>query len=209
MDASHLGHCRSLLAVDDAVQTILNALGSRLSNTLIVFASDNGIEFGEHRWPNKKVAYEESIRIPIIVRDDAIPASVGRVDPHLVLNLDFAPTFAAAGGVAAPGAEGQSFLPLLSGTQTSWRTDFLVEHWEPNNGRLRGYVPPYCGVRNEDTLYVKYQDGEQELYDLNGLHPDPYELENQASNSDYGTELAQLHQRMVQLCSPPPPGYIP
>ncbi len=203
IDLSHLNHCKSLLSVDDAVQTIVNALqnSGRLSNTMIVFASDNGIEFGEHRWPNKKVAYEESIRIPIIVRDDAIAGSAGRVDNHLVMNIDFAPTFAALAGVSAPGADGQSFLPLLSGTATSWRTDFLLEHWEPNNGRTLGYVPPYCGVHTEDAVYVEYQDGEQELYDLTN---DPYELQNQANNPAYSGEVAQMHARMVQLCNPPP-----
>jgi arylsulfatase A-like enzyme len=208
MDKNHLNHCKSLLGVDDAVGTIIQALQSagRLDNTLIVFASDNGIEFGEHRWPNKKVAYEESTRIPIIVRDDAIPGSAGRVDKHLVLNLDFAPTFAAAGGATAPGAEGTSFLPLLDGSETSWRSDFLVEHWQPQNGKLRGYVPPYCGLRTEDAMYVEYQDHERELYLLNS---DPYELNNQASNPTYASQVAQLQNRMAQLCSPPPPDFVP
>ena len=114
-DRIHLRHCRSLLGVDDAVKDILGALQDtgRLSNTLILFASDNGLHFGEHRLISKKVPYEESIRIPVVIRYDPVTDLTARTDDRLVLNLDFAPTFAAAGGVAAPGAEGRNMLPLL------------------------------------------------------------------------------------------------
>ena len=75
-----------------------------------------------------------------------------RTDGHLVLNLDFAQTFAAAAGVAAPGAEGRSLLPLLTGGNVPWRSDFLIEHWEPPS--TPGWVPAYCAVRTTRYLYA-------------------------------------------------------
>jgi arylsulfatase A-like enzyme len=169
---------------------------------MIVFASDNGIGFGENRWVDKKVPYESSIRVPTVVRYDPITQQTARTDNHFLLNVDFAPTFAALAGVSAPGAEGANFLPLLGGNSSGWRTDFLIEHANAKTGP----VPAYCGVRNQQYLYVKYQTGEQELYDLQN---DPYELQNQASNPAYSSVRSTLYARMVQLCTPPPPGFTP
>jgi arylsulfatase A-like enzyme len=205
-DRIHLRHCRSLLGVDDAVKDILGALEDtgRLSDTLILFASDNGLHFGEHRLISKKVPYEESIRIPVVIRYDPVTDLTARTDARMVLNLDFAPTFAAAGGVAAPGAEGRNMLPLLDGASTPWRKDFLIEHWEPPS--TPHWVPAYCAVRSTHDMYAEYITGEEELYDL---RKDPYELRNVASDAAYVTLKAKLHARMVKLCSPPPPGFTP
>ena len=92
----------SLLAVDRAVGTIVDALEQtgRLSNTLIVFTSDNGMLWGEHRWATKLVPYEESIHVPFIVRFDPMIGSP-REDEHLVVNIDLAPTFAELASVEA------------------------------------------------------------------------------------------------------------
>jgi N-acetylglucosamine-6-sulfatase len=205
-DALHLRQYQSLLAVDDAVGNILQSLQStgRLQDTLIVFASDNGLNFGEHRWLGKKVPYEESIRVPIIARYDAITQQTPVTETRQVLNLDFAPTFAAAAGVAAPGSEGRSFLPLLDDSASTWRTDFLIEHLDPKVVK----VPAYCAVRNERYLYVKYQTGEEELYDVTA---DPYELDNQAGNPSppFPAVKASMYSRLKELCRPPPPGYSP
>ncbi len=101
-----LKDCQSLLAVDDWVGHITDALQAtgRLDNSLIVFMSDNGYLFGEHRRTGKIVPYDESIRVPMVIRYDPVTAPLeGTTNPDLVLNLDIAPTFADAGGVAAPG----------------------------------------------------------------------------------------------------------
>jgi arylsulfatase A-like enzyme len=202
-DAFWLRQCQSLVSVDQAVGNIVSALSQakRLSNTLILFASDNGLAFGEHRWQGKIVPYEESIRIPIIVRYDPLIRQGGATNNDFVLNLDFAPTFAAAAGVNAPGAEGKSFLPLLDGSATSWRNDFLIEFAD---GPAR--VPGFCAVRNAQYLYAKYSTGEEELYPL---HSDPYETLNRAYKPAYAAARAEMYKRMLQLCSPPPPGYTP
>jgi arylsulfatase A-like enzyme len=196
---------QSLLAVDDAVNGILTALQDtgRLNNTLIMFASDNGLQFGEHRWLGKKVPYEESIRVPLIIRYDPITQQTASKDSAFALNLDYAPTFADLAGVPAPNVEGTSLMPLLTGTTPQgWRTDFLIEHEDTSNIE----VPAYCAVRNQQYIYVDYLTGEEELYDVQA---DPFELNNLASNSAYATIKNTMHQRLVQLCTPPPPGYTP
>ena len=93
-------------------------------------------------------------------------------------------------------------MPLLDGSASSWRSDFLIEHMDPKTVQ----VPAYCAVRNADEIYIKYQDGFEELYDL---RTDPNELTNVADDPTYAADKQLLYQRMVQLCQPPPPGYAP
>jgi arylsulfatase A-like enzyme len=187
----------SLLAVDRAVGAIVSALRDtgRLDDALIVFTSDNGFQWGEHGWVGKIVPYEESIRVPLVVRDDRV-IDKARMDQRMVLNLDLAPTFAAAAGVAAPASDGRNLLPLLAGTAQGWRTDFLIE-----DARY-SHVPSYCGVRTERYVYVVYETGEEELYDLTR---DPYQLQNEASDPARSGVRSMLRARLHELCSPPPP----
>ena len=173
VDAFRLDQYRSLLAVDRAVGRIADALAasSRLENTMIVFASDNGMLWGEHRWASKNVPYEESIRVPLVVRYDAMTAGAARTDEHLVLNIDLAPTFAGLAGTWLPNVDGLSLVPLLRSRSFGWRTDFLIEHL--NLGSVG--PPTFCAVRDERHKLVRYGNGERELYDL---HADPLELRN-------------------------------
>ena len=192
---------KSLLAVDDAVKAIVGALRDtdRLRNTMIVFASDNGFLWGEHRWGGKRVPYEESIRIPLAIRFDSVTID-SRKDSRLATTIDLAPTIAEAAGVAAPGAEGLSLMPALSGTDVAWRDDFLVEHLQGTNDP----VETYCAVRNHRYLYAVYQTGERELYDLT---LDPYQLTSVAADPEQSTTVASLDARLRELCVPPPPGF--
>src|SRR5207244_3694115 len=120
-DEARINQYRTLLAVDDAVRTILTALTQtgRLDNTLIVFASDNGYLWGEHRWPVKMVPYEESIRVPLVIRYDPLTPGAS-LDTHLVLNIDLTPTFAEVGAAALDRPDGQSLVQLLGGDGTDW-----------------------------------------------------------------------------------------
>jgi arylsulfatase A-like enzyme len=193
------------LAVDDAVRSIVKALEARhvLKTTMIVFASDNGVSWGEHSLAaaRKLVPYEESIRVPLVIRYDPLTHARRRDDGHLALNIDLAPTFAALAGRKMPGAEGRSLMPLLAGGRPAWRHDFLVEHLV---GRPQPDVPTYCAVRSERYKYVLYQTREEELYDL---QRDPYELDNRASNPALSALKARLRLRLAALCTPRPPGY--
>jgi arylsulfatase A-like enzyme len=167
---------------------------------MIVFMSDNGFLYGEHRLTGKQAPYEESIRVPMVIRYDPVTGgSPGRVDSRFALNIDLAPTFADVAGTSMPGAEGRSLLPLLSGSPSLWRNRFLVEH-------LHGHMPTYCAVRDEGFAYVRYATGDEELYDLAS---DPAELQNVAGDPGYGLTLSAERASLEQLCSPPPPGYEP
>jgi len=189
----------TLLAVDEVVQTILTALEEtgRLTDTLIVFTSDNGKGWGEHRWTQKQVAYEESIRVPFVVRYDAMGLAP-RTDPHLVANIDVAPTFDELAGLPTDGIDGQSLLTLLPQPGAAWRSDFLVEH-------LGGDKPPtFCAVRNEGFTYVDF-GAEAELYDL---ALDPYQLQNGVGDLAYAETLAGMRGSLRLLCQPPPPDFV-
>ena len=215
LDAFRRDQLASLLAVDDAVGAIVDALRDtdRLRNTLIVFTSDNGFAWGEHRFRGKRVPYEESIRVPFVVRYDALlrpggsgpaledpPPRGAGVDVRPVLNIDLAPTFAAAAGVPASPVDGQSLVPLLDGSATTWRRDFLVENLATTSSLL---VPTYCALRNEQYTYVQYVTGEEELYDLLA---DPYQLQNRATDPSLRTALVRARSRLSALCTPRPPG---
>lgn len=202
----------SLLAVDRAVGRIVEALAEtgRLENTMIVFTSDNGFSWGEHRWVGKLTPWEESIRVPLVVRFDPIIEGV-RSDSHLVLNVDLAPTFAQLGGIRARGAEGISLVPLLEGKQIGWRSAVAIEsmkvEWVTNLVATTkpGHeisIPGYCAVRTDRYKLVAYTSGELELYDL---ATDPFETRNRASDPSWDALVRRLEGRLQQLCDPPPP----
>lgn len=203
--AQRRAELRPLLAVDDAVGAIVNKLAAsgRLSNTVIFFLSDNGLMLGEHRYQGKSLPYEESIRVPMVIRFDPLTA-MPRRDGHLVTNIDVAPTVAALAGIATPPVDGMNIVPLLASTSAPWRQDFLVEHMKAGVNDPSG--PSFCAVRDTGGLYVKYQTGEQELYDLRA---DPYELNNVALDSAYASRRNAMYSRLKVLCSPPPPGFSP
>ena len=194
------GQLESLLAVDDAVGELLDALvdTGRLDETLVVFTSDNGYLWGEHRWQTKVVPYDESIRVPLVVRYDGVTPAAAR-SSRVVANIDLAPTFAAVGGVGAPGAEGRSFLSLLANPSAPWRPDVLVENRQSASAPQ---VPSYCVVRNATHTYVQYATGEEEIYDAAA---DPGQLQNLARNPAFRKSLVTFRQRTRTLCNPPPP----
>jgi arylsulfatase A-like enzyme len=201
IDAFRINQYRTLLAVDDAVNTILTALSDtgRVDNTMIVFASDNGLTWAEHRWQEGKIVpYEESIRIPLVIRYDPL-TSTPWTDIHLVANIDIASTFAGLAGTSGPGIEGLSLMPLVENTFLDWRDGFLIEH---EQGRDK--APSFCAVRTVQFEFTAYNTGEQELYDL---AMDPYQLTNVVSDPAYENTLAALRALDQQLCFPTPPGF--
>ncbi len=205
IDAFRQSQLESLMAVDDGVDAILDTLGAsgKLANTMVVFASDNGLLWGEHRLSNRKEsAYEESIRLPLMIRYDALLGGAGTTD-KLVGNVDLAPTFAALAGVAAPAAEGKSLLPLLAGGTPPWRTRLVIEHLQAKGG-ISAEVPTYCGVRSHQYKYVVYATHEEELYDLVA---DPAELVNRASDPALRPTKLGLRADVHRLCNPSPPGF--
>lgn len=191
----------SLQSVDRAVARLLDALEDtgRLDDALILFTSDNGLLWGEHGWLKKEVPYDEAIRVPLVVRADGIVGEGGRDDDRLVANIDLAPTIAEAAGVELPGADGRSLIPLLEGRPGPWRSALLIEHMRGANP-----IPTYCAVRTHRYLFVTYETGERELYDI-GV--DPLQLRNVAGSAP--ALQARLEAVLRRLCDPPPPGLLP
>ena len=124
---------QSMLAVDDMIGRLVDALrkNGELDNTYIFFTSDNGFHMGQHRLTTGKwTAYEEDIRVPLIVRGPGVPE--GRTLPHLVLNNDFAPTFADLAGAKTPYfVDGRSLVPLLTDDLPSRMTGGKPSSWRP------------------------------------------------------------------------------
>lgn len=221
LDRAYRRRVQSLQAVDEAIGSLYATLTltKQLNNTYIFFASDNGFMLGQHRLPgSKSVAYEESIRVPLIVRGPGIPAN--RTSSHLVGNTDLAPTFASLARAHIPSfVDGRSLLPLLRKSLPSldgWRQSYLLEHW-PESRSPRHYpaeqreltleeqyvrhpkaqvpIPEFHGIRTYDYSYVEYMSGERELYDLK---VDPYQLDNIAATADINL-LNQLSAKVNAL----------
>ena len=162
---------RALQAVDDGVARVIDTLErtGELANTLVVFTSDNGFMHGEHRAQAEKVLlYEESIRVPLLMRGPGIPRRFR--DPRPVANIDVVPTIADATGVTPSRVlDGRSLLDQLADRRAWWGRDILIE-----NGNGANNVPAYRAIRTNRFIYAEHQTtGEFELYDL---ETDPFQL---------------------------------
>lgn len=224
IDTQYRKRIQSLQAVDRSIGKLITTLknNGQLANTYIVFTSDNGFHLGQHRLPQgKQTAYEEDIHVPLIVRGPGVPAGTTRA--HITGNVDFAPTFAALGGAAAPAfVDGRSLVSLLGANPpllSTWRHNYLVEHWTQAGAEAAGAapqepadldqlvapaaaangIPEFHAVRTARYTYVELVTGEKELYDHN---VDPYELNNIATTASPGL-LASLHAKLLalQACS--------
>ncbi len=192
LDEHYRKRIQSLQSVDDLLENIVKTLKDTgtLADTYIVFTSDNGFHLGQHRLrEGKQTAYEEDIHVPLIIRGPGVPAR--HAVPHLALETDLAPTFAHWASVTPPGfVDGRSLDPLLGKRAPSlddWRQGVLIEHYpgpEPFMSKFekmlfeakdKPRLAPYKAVRANQYLYVQYESGERELYDL---RKDPDELHN-------------------------------
>jgi N-acetylglucosamine-6-sulfatase len=189
-----------LMAVDEGLGTILKALEAKgeLDHTIVVFTSDHGYWYGEHCLDlERRLAYEEAIRIPMLVRyPPAIKA--GTRPEQLVLSIDLASTLLDMAGIN-PGIQlqGKSWVPIFRGAVNDWRNSFLVEYYSDivfprivNMG--------YKAVRNQRYKYIHYTGlkGMNELYDLAN---DPYELHNIIDKPDMAKTLKEMKEELNHL----------
>lgn len=189
----------SLLAVDDAVAAIVKALqaAGELESTLLVFTSDNGFMHGEHRLPARKnYVYEPSVRVPLVLRGPGIPRGV-RLE-QLVGNIDLAPTILdAANATAGRRMDGRSLLPLAANPKLAWRSAILLERSGSSSRRRgEGRNPPFAAIRTPGYVYVEYESGERELYDLN---KDPHQLTSRHADPAFAKLRSELARRLAAL----------
>ncbi len=193
----------SLLSLDRSVGQIVDTLARRheLDRTVIVYTSDNGFLWGEHRLGGKLWPYEPSTNVPLIVRTPWKTAN-GTRNTKPVLNIDFASTISQLAGIAPPlPQDGTSFAPMLRGKVIPWRRAYIIEYLGKNKLR-RGGPPPYVALKTPDYLYVKYlYHGWQELYNL---RTDPWELRNVVAEPRYATTVTILRRQLHRLYTAPP-----
>ena len=189
---------RMITGVDRALARILSSLQENgfEDNTVIVFTSDNGYFLGERGLAGKWLIYEESIRVPLIVVDPNQPKERrGVTNDKIVLNTDIAPTLLELAGVQPPpGYEGESVMPLVTGREVEWRSDFLYEHRFDNKD-----IPKSQGVRGERWVYARFDEQEPIYEQLFDLQTDPEELHNLAEDPKFLAILQQQRRRCDEL----------
>jgi N-acetylglucosamine-6-sulfatase len=220
LNRQHADRLEVMRAIDDAVGAIVDALAARgvLNRTLVMFVSDNGYALGEHRRGGTKMdAYEESIRVPLVIREPGVRTQ--RSTKLTALNLDWGPTLADYAGTTLRDADGRSLRGIISGQiPKTWRKRFLIEHWFNLLHRpgplLVADLPDYRAIRTvsghafPNELYVEYTssnsappytDGtiiDREQYDL---ARDPYEVSSVHASSQHKQERRILSAELSQL----------
>ncbi len=189
-------YARTLVSVDENLGRLLGALeeSGQLGNTVIFWLADNGHFMAEHQFFSKMIMYEESIRIPLLVRDPRGKQRGVRRE-EFILNVDLAPTILEIAGVAAPREmEGRSFARMLSGGRIrGWRKSFLYEY---EDGTPSWGLPQLEGVRTADGWqYTRYPDWEQ-MYDI---YADPTQVRNLAQDPRYAGKKRQLMGELRRL----------
>lgn len=194
-------YCEALLAVDDSVGRVLGMLEKlgELEDTVILYLGDNGFLFGEHGLIDKRCAYEESVRIPMLMRYPKRISAGTRVK-KIVANIDVAPTLLEVAGVGESGLkmDGLSFWKLAQGQQeadASWREHLLYEYyWERNYPQ----TPTTHALIGEQYKYIRYHGvwDQDELYDTIA---DPNERQNLFNDPEHAERIARMNQTLFTL----------
>lgn len=200
-------YAETLMAVDESIGRVLDALKARgeLDSTLVVYMGDNGFAFGEHGLIDKRTAYEESMRVPLLARCPELFGGGRKVD-EVVANLDIMPTVLEACGVPAPaGIDGMSWLRLMRGERAGWRNELLYEYyWERNFPQ----TPTIHALRTGRYKYVRVH-GLWDLDELYDLREDPLESRNLILRPEYRKTAEELRARLWKLLEETGGMYIP
>lgn len=183
-------------SVDDNIGRFLDYLDKNglAENTIVVYTSDQGFFLGEHNFYDKRFMYEESLRMPFLIRWPK-QIKAGSVNKGMILNVDFAPTFLDAAGLKTPAdMQGRSFMPLLAGkTPKDWRTSMYYRYYHPGHHN----VAAHYGIRTMRYKLIYFHKLNQwEFYDL---QKDPIEMRNEYDNPSYAKTVASLKKEMYRL----------
>jgi N-acetylglucosamine-6-sulfatase len=190
-------YMETLLAVDEGLARIMDLLERRgeLDDTLIVYMGDNGFMFGEHGLIDKRAAYEESMRVPMLMRCPSLFPAGARIE-QVVANIDIAPTMLAAAGLAAPGGmAGANLLPLAKGGAVPWRKELVYEYyWERNFPQ----TPTVHALREDRYKYMHFH-GIWDLDELYDLAADPHENDNLLARPGHEDLAARMSAKLFRL----------
>ncbi len=185
-----------MLGVDESVGAVVKTLEKlgELENTVIIYMSDNGYLLGEHGLIDKRVMYEESIRIPAFLHWGE-KIKEGSVNNEFVLNIDIAPTILDIAGVEKPATmHGESFLPLALGEDVQWRKDFLYEYFVDH---MAVQTPTIYGLRTKQYSYMTYH-GVWDTYELYDMNKDPKQMNNLLGDVVYGQGYGNFVKHAVK-----------
>ena len=186
--------------MDENVGRLLTYLDANglAENTIVIYSSDQGFYLGEHGWYDKRWMYEESLRMPFLIRWP------GKIEPgtryaQLLQNIDYAPTFLEAAGAPVPEEiQGHSILPILENPESDdWRKYLYYHYYEhlTEHG-----VPRHEGVRGQRYKLINYYSNDG--FELIDLQTDPNEMRDVSEDPKYAdvlesmkSELARLRQR--------------
>jgi hypothetical protein len=203
-------YLRCVASIDENVGRALNYLDEEglSENTIVIYTSDQGFFLGEHGLFDKRFMYDESLRIPLLIR---YPKSIkpGSASKDFAVNIDFAPTLLDFAGIEVPDdMDGESLRPVLEGkTPDNWRKDMYYRYWMH---RAHFNIAAHYGIRNKRYKLIFYYGlpldaagafheatpPEWELFDLQN---DPYEMNNVYNDPAYANEIKQLKIRLLEL----------
>lgn len=198
MRENRIRHQQALLAIDDGIEAIFEALEEKgvLDETIVMYSTDHGISMGEHRYNHKTCGYEVCSRVPLLIR---APGVEGRTEPALVGNIDFTPTFADYAGIkTGEPVDGRSLRPIIEGERKRLHKGVYLHRAQGKKLRI------FSGLRTSRWKYMNYdKTDEQELYDL---RRDPNELFNLISTdrAKWERKADQLRDQMARIRNTPP-----
>ncbi|MEE2659538.1 MAG: sulfatase [Candidatus Latescibacterota bacterium] len=204
-------YLRVVASIDSNVGRVLDYLDEEgiADNTVVIYTSDQGFYLGDHGWYDKRFMYEESLRMPFIIRHPQGIAA-GRVNEDMILNVDFAPLFLDLAGLpVSDDMQGRSFRPLLNGeTPDDWRQGMYYRYWMHGDGAHNVYA--HYGLRtHQHKLIYFYNDGlnqpgsgheaHQPEWELFDLEKDPYELKSVYDDPMYADLVPVLKDELHRL----------
>jgi N-acetylglucosamine-6-sulfatase len=185
---------RCLLAVDEGLGRVMDLLEKqgRLDNTVIIFMADNGWFFGEHRRGDKRLAYEESIRVPFAIRYPAMLKGGSRIK-GMVANIDIGPTLLELAGASIPKTvQGESFVPVMQGKAEGRTAPFFYEYFQE---KYAPAIPTMLSVRTPEWKYISYpheSSDEGNFDEFYHLSKDPDEIENLIHSPEVAVQLKKM-----------------